>query len=145
MDRCEPDASPSERDALERAAMRRWVAMASVVVPLLAGCSGTHAAGTTHVEGLAVVRDVGCSGWFEVTGQTLAAHLIFVGPVRNLVVSTTSDNGFSPTDDLTVRIPHGVTSRTVHVGGVTRVVVGARATVDNGAGARASCTLATPH
>ena len=79
------------------------------------------------------------------TGRTLAAHLVFVGPVRGVVLRTTSDDGESPTDDLTVRIADGVTHRTVYVGGVTRVVVAADATVDNGAGAHASCTLATPH
>jgi hypothetical protein len=125
--------------------MRRCSAALCAAAVLLTACGGAHPAGSTHVEALSVVRNLGCSGWFEVTGRVLAAHLAFTGPVRNVVIRTTSDNGEAPTDDVTVHVPSGVTRRTVYVPGVTRIVVATQATVDNGAAVRATCALATPH
>ena len=125
--------------------MRRSLAFTCLLAATAAGCGG-HAATPTHVLGLKVTRSsVGCSGWFEVTGQTLAAHLAFTGPVRTVVVRTMSDNGEAPTDDVTVHVPSGMKQRTVFVPGVTRIVVGTQATVDDGAATRATCDLSVPH
>ena len=125
--------------------MRRSLALTCLLVATVSAC-GAHAATPTHVLGLKVTRvAVGCTGWFEVTGQTLAAHLAFTGPVRNVVVRTVSDNGEAPTDDVTVHVPRGLTERTVYVPGVTRIVVGTQATVDNGGASRATCELSIPH
>ena len=125
--------------------MRRSLAMTCLLTATAVGCGG-HAATPTHVLGVKVTRsDVGCSGWFEVTGQTLAAHLAFTGPVRTVVVRTMSDNGEAPTDDVTVHVASGMTHRTVYVPGVTRIVVGTQATVDNGAASHATCALSVPH
>ena len=129
--------------------MRRRHAAFAAAVALIAGgsagCSASHAGGTTRVEGLSVVRGVGCAGWFEVTGQTLAAHLSFTGPVRNVVIRTMSDNGEAPTDDVTVHVPAGQQQRVVYVAGVTRIVTATQATVDDGSAAKATCALAVPH
>ena len=125
--------------------MRRSLALTCVLAATVVGCGG-HAATPTHVLGVKVTRSsIGCSGWFEVTGQTLAAHLAFTGPVRNVVVRTMSDNGQSPTDDVRVHLPPGATHRTVYVPGVTRIVVATQATVDNGGATRTTCALSIPH
>ena len=127
------------------AALAAAVALVALVAVGGAGCSSAHPSTPTRVEGLAVHRSVGCAGWFEVTGQKLAAHLSFTGPVRNVVIRTMSDNGEAPTDDVTVHVPAGVQQRVVYVAGVTRIVTATQATVDNGSTARATCALAIPH
>ena len=125
--------------------MGRYEALLAAMAALLTGCGGAAATTATHVEALSVHRDLGCSGWYEVTGKTLAAHLTFTGPVREVVVRTMSDNGQSPTDDVKEQVPQGSVRRTVYIPGVTRIVTATQATVDDGSAARATCALSIPH
>ena len=128
-----------------RGEMRRSLALTCVLAATAVGCGG-HATPRAHVLGLKVTRGtVGCTGWFEVTGQTLAAHLAFTGRVRNVVIRTMSDNGEAPTDDLAAHVPSGSTQRTIYVRGVTRIVVATQATVDDGGTAHSTCALSLPH
>ena len=125
--------------------MRRSLALTCVLTAAAAGCGSAHPSVPTRVEALHVTRTIGCSGWFEVTGTSLAAHLSFTGPVRTVAIRTLSDNGESATDDVTFPVSPGQTQRIVHVGGVMRVVVATQATVRDGSTAQATCALSVPH
>jgi hypothetical protein len=127
------------------AGMRRCRVTVAAVGAMLAGCGGSAATTTTHVEALSVQRDLGCSGWYETTGEVLAAHLIFAGPVRHAVVNARFVNSDQSQRLLSETVSPGATRRTLRVHGVTDVLAAVRVSVDNGSGAHAACELANPH
>ena len=125
--------------------MRRSLALTCVVTAAVAGCASSHPSTPARVEALHVTRSVGCSGWYELSGQTLEAHVTFVGAVRTVDVRATGQDGSVVAPDVAVAVPAGVTSRTVRVPGVADLVAAADATVKGESTTRASCHLANPH
>lgn len=127
------------------AMMRRRRVTLAAACAMLAGCGGSAATTATHVEALSVQRSLGCSGWYETTGEVLAAHLVFAGPVRHAVVNARFVNSDQTQRLLSAAISPGATRRTLRVAGVTDVLAAVQVLVDNGSGAQAACELASPH
>ena len=130
------------RSAVSTAAVS--TAAVSGLLVLLSACGASLPAAVVTPGGAG--SSVGCQGWYAVAGQTLYAHLLFLGDVHAASVSARLTDGSQVAPSAPVAIASGVTRQTLPLGPVGPGVVGASASVRDAQGhTSASCRLDNPH
>jgi hypothetical protein len=121
------------------------VAVAVVVAPLLAACSGSSGAHTA-VLGISATRaPVGCSGYFVTAGHTVTANLRLTGPVWSVTASARLADGATVELPQPVAVIDAVSRETLRLSHVAGTVTSVTARVDGGTGVTGTCQLSNPH